>query len=185
MLKQFASGSQVSKKRKLEEENDLFGDCKEFQAKKQELKLLKNNTQKRKAKLHRDIGRLAMEKDAPGAMAKALEYLAKSWKVCGLTFQFSNFAWQSQFFQFFNVFLSGFRDALCETLDETRIHPSTTSRAFIEDFLLLPSFGIPRRRRNFLRKSSQMRGVRGRGHVRENYVGLVRLERSRKTSGKC
>ena len=182
MSKQFALGSQVSKKRKLEEENELFGDCEKIQAKKHELKLLLNHTEKRKAKLHRDIGCLAMEKDAPGAMAKALEYLAKSWKVCGLTFQFSKFAWQSQFF---NVFLSGFRDALYQTLDETRIHPSTTSRAFIEDLLLLPSFGIPRRRRNFLRKSSQMRGVRGRGHVRENYVGLVRLERSRKTSGKC
>ena len=69
-----------SKKRR--ESDPIFDDCKLIQAKKAQIKLLKNQTEKRKAQLHRDIGIIAMTKEVDGAFEKALEYLTKSWKVC-------------------------------------------------------------------------------------------------------
>ena len=69
-----------SKKRR--ESDPIFDDCKLIQAKKAQIKLLKNQTEKRKAQLHRDIGIIAMTKEVDGAFEKALEYLMKSWKVC-------------------------------------------------------------------------------------------------------
>jgi len=68
-----------SKKRR--ESDPIFDDCKLIQAKKAQIKLLKNQTEKRKAQLHRDIGIIAMTKEVDGAFEKALEYLTKSWKI--------------------------------------------------------------------------------------------------------
>ena len=77
-----ADEAKKSKSKSIDPSTAALFSCERVKAKKRKLKMLKYTSQVRQAKIYRDIGFIAMEKDEDWACDKALEYLNKSWKVC-------------------------------------------------------------------------------------------------------
>ena len=58
-----------------------FMSCHRIKTQKRKLKMLMNTSKLRQAKIYRNMGIIAMDKDEDWAFDMALEYLNKSWKV--------------------------------------------------------------------------------------------------------